>query len=1467
MVQTVDLMTNGWNLYNIQEIKPIAMLCGHAAQIADLGICCPVVVSEQNTDYSSNVALNSSFDHDGALISACTDSMLCVWSRSSGHCRRRRKLPPWVGSPSIIRTLPWNPRYTCVGCCFIDAAHLSDHHLIESAEGGGISLDKESHNRKPSKCTVVIVDTYTLTIVQTVFHGNLSIGPLKFMDVVSSPDNGEKHFSVMADSSGKLQLVPLTKASHQGGEGETGLQRNSFQQETETWENGVAEAGKVVSIVTCRNIVATVLKDRSIFRQLGSDIAIGVIFFMNNVLSLEGNHVAGAMFLEGNNSKNALITGEARECKNFLVWSDRGSAVVYTISYLNSSFNSEPLCEIPAASYPPDARLSFSFVRLGQNILRIESICFDVGDLFQWRPHVTIWSLLQKHDDHGKLFHECRMLGEDFSFLRSISGASLDHKNESLSGCNSKLTSIQSTASISETVNSIDADDSWSYSVPKGQIVSSSMVISENLYAPSAIVYGFFSGEIQVVWFNLFRGLDSPAGSPRLEVDSHISRQNFVGHTGAILCLAAHRMVGAARGWTFSQVLVSGSMDCTIRIWDLDSGNLITVMHQHVGAVRQIILPPARTERPWSDCFLSVGEDSCVALTSLETLRVERMFPGHPNYPAKVVWDGTRGYIACLCRDHSRISDATDVLYIWDVKTGARERVLRGTASHSMFDHFCKEISMASISGSLLSGNTSVSSLLLPIQEDESLSQYNLKNSESGSTLSKMTGSSTSLANIINNSNTGKALPITPFVFGTRKQPIKCFCPYPGIATLSFDLSALINPFQKQEPVVKDGDKQNNSYTKDRGSKSFNAHHVTSDDGFNTDRSFPDAMEEHDWITSLEEYLVRFSLSFLHLWDVDCELDELLITDMKLRRPNDFIVSSGLQGDKGSLTLTFPGFTASLELWKSSSEFCAMRSLTMVSLAQHMISLSHSSSTASSALAAFYTRNFADKFPDIKPPLLQLLVSFWQDESEDVRMAARSLFHCAASRAIPAPLRNQEATQHTKLVRSLTGIEGSEHEISENEGTAIVGLSSESLVETQGSSKVEEAKLLAWLESYEMQDWISCVGGTSQDAMTSHIIVAAALVIWYPSLVKPSLATLVVQQLVKLVMAMNEKYSSTAAELLAEGMESSWKACIGSDVPHLISDIFFQIECVSGSSANSAGENPAVPASILEILVGTLLPSLAMADILGFLTVIESQIWSTASDSPVHLVSLMTLIRVVRGSPKSLLQYLDKVINFILQTMDPCNSVMRKTCLQRSMTALREVTRVFPMVAMNENSTKLAFGDAIGEISSASIRVYDMQSLTKIKVLDANGPPGLPSLLSGAPEMSVTTLISALSFSPDGEGLVAFSEHGLMIRWWSLGSVWWEKLSRNPVPVQCTKVIFVPPGEGFSPSTSRSSIMGSVLGHDREANTQETPRSMNYADRSKHLIHNLDLSYRLEWIGERKILLARHGLEIGNFPL
>ncbi|XAR55096.1 hypothetical protein NMG60_11030485 [Bertholletia excelsa] len=1474
----------------VAETRPVAMLCGHAAPIADLGICIPAVNSgEGKIDYLNNVSVNSNSADRGALISACTDGVLCVWSTCGGHCRRRRKMPPWVGSPSMIRPLPENPRYVCVSCCFVDTVHLSDHHSFDSAEASEASMAKDLQHRKPSKCTVLIVDSYTLTIVQTIFHGNLSIGPLRFMAMVPPLVDMEKQSVLLADSYGKLQCVPiLNESSSDVQNGSTsGICTYDFKM-TDLGEGSI-EGSQVLAFATKGPVLVHVYSSHCVFRLLPSGTRIGDISFINNQLCCqEGStqsHVVGCMFLQRDDSSKTLkIQGtHDKIAESFAVWDNRGFAVVYEITYLDNIFKFQTLALIPAVNHPADVSLSICFIQLSCHLLRIESVCCHLEEPLIWKPHITIWLLPQQNDAYLNSCQECKMIGQGRIFA--------DWIPSSLSTNEMKGKQIHHSENnvLCHSINNMHATDEKYWFSQTEKLVSSSMVLSESYHTPHAVVYGFHSGEIEVVQFNIFvEGYDSSYNRSFHEVDSNISTKYFIGHTGAVLCLATHRMVGNAR-----QLLLSGSMDCTLRIWELDSGNLITVMHHHVAPVRQIILPPLQTDRPWNDCFLSVGDDLCVTLVSLETLRVERMFPGHPNYPSNVVWDSKRGYLACLCQNHSGKSDAFDVLCIWDVKTGTRERVLRGTASHSMFDHFYKGINSNSSLDGVLNRNTSASTLIFSLIEDANHSQSHSKRLGKGISSSNTSPNVTEAKSSQTLSSTGKSS--KPFslaspILQTNKNPITCLCPYPGIAALSFDLGILMSPRQKHE-VFKDGGEKPNiqkeqgaeaargtgkevdkNHMKEHGADSPSPHHVRTDvsrlDSSDLRGTLTDSSVNVDLFESLEGRLLLFSLSFLHLWDVDVGLDKLLVTELKLKKPENFLLAYGLHGDRGSLTLTFPSSRAVLELWKSSSEFSAMRSLTIVSLAQRIISLSHSYSAASSALAAFYTRNFLEKIPDVKPPSLQLLVSFWQEESEHVRMAARSLFHCAASRAIPLPLRFQKSNNAENLVNSSNGEdpnEVNENEVLNSEQTSGNGLNSESMLEMEGVSQAEDSEILAWLESFEEQDWLSCVGGTSQDAMTSQIVVAAAVAIWYPSLVKPSLAMLVVHPLMKLVMAMNDKYSSTAAELLAEGMESTWKACIASEIHRLIGDIFFQIECVSGSPANLSVQNRAIPVNIRETLVRILLPSLAMADVLGFLNVIESQIWSTASDSPVHLVSLATLIRLIRGCPRNLTEYLDKVVNFILLTMDPGNSVMRKSCLQSSMAALKEVVRTFPMVALNESSTRLAVGDAIGEINNAIIRVYDMQSMTKVKILDASGPPGLPNILGGASEIGKITAISALSFTPGGEGLVAFSEHGLMIRWWSLGSGWREKLSRNLTLVQCTKLIFVPPWEGFSPNSARLSVMATVMGHDKRS--KEHAGGFDDVDRLKLLIHNLDLSYRLEWVGEKKVLLARHGQELGTFQL
>lgn len=65
---------------------------------------------------------------------------------------------------------------------------------------------------------------------------------------------------------------------------------------------------------------------------------------------------------------------------------------------------------------------------------------------------------------------------------------------------------------------------------------------------------------------------------------------------------------------------------------------------------------------------------------------------------------------------------------------------------------------------------------------------------------------------------------------------------------------------------------------------------------------------------SLEGRLLRFSLCFLHLWDVDCELDRLLVDEMQVCKPEGCHIATGVVGDRGSFTLMFPGKEATLEV-------------------------------------------------------------------------------------------------------------------------------------------------------------------------------------------------------------------------------------------------------------------------------------------------------------------------------------------------------------------------------------------------------------------------------------------------------------------------------------------------------------------------------------------------------------------------
>jgi hypothetical protein len=167
------------------------------------------------------------------------------------------------------------------------------------------------------------------------------------------------------------------------------------------------------------------------------------------------------------------------------------------------------------------------------------------------------------------------------------------------------------------------------------------------------------------------------------------------------------------------------------------------------------------------------------------------------------------------------------------------------------------------------------------------------------------------------------------------QQPIRGNCPLPGFAALQYDLMMLMAPELA-------GISSDLTSTTLQAKSSEAAKPETSGFGglstaFAHEKS-KSANENKLW--SVEGSALRMSLAFLHLWGVSPELDDQLKKVLEVTPPSDLRIGPGLMGDKGSMTLLFPAPRSRHEFWRTSPEFCAVRALTMVALAQRLMLLS-----------------------------------------------------------------------------------------------------------------------------------------------------------------------------------------------------------------------------------------------------------------------------------------------------------------------------------------------------------------------------------------------------------------------------------------------------------------------------------------------------------------------------------------------
>eukprot|EP00850_Spirogloea_muscicola_P021217 SM000241S08506 [mRNA] locus=s241:23861:30392:+ [translate_table: standard] len=1001
-------------------------------------------------------------------------------------------------------------------------------------------------------------------------------------------------------------------------------------------------------------------------------------------------------------------------------------------------------------------------------------------------------------------------------------------------------------------------------------------------------------------------------------------------------------------------VLLSGGQDGTVRAWALDDGGtLLAVLRHHVAPLHSLVLPPAGTPPPWAACFLSAGGDGGVALVSTETWRCERLLPGHPGgAPRFMVWEPAKGYLAVASITTTAVSGTEaaavfnprqDAVLLWDLHSGSLDRVSTSDAAQALLSFLAhRQRKAAERAGA---GAGAATGLLGPLwppggRDTELLSLPQEEGPAGGSSsaavaapaaaaaaapatpLQRVSSGLELIASVFAPApavSTAAAAEVEPLLASgshaadllqrmAAKLPpaavpgplqqrlvptpplppaVRGVLPLPGIPVLLFDVPALltapIHPQPQQPPGAKLGI--------GAGAETLAAAAPAAE---------PSQLDEGNGSGSggSEEAAapaaLRLALALLHEWGICGELDDCLHAELDIAPPAPGAASPGLAGDGGAATLCLLEPPSSrLHQWVALPEFSASRSLAITALAQRLMGIAPNARQSCSMLASHYSRGLAEKMPSFAPPSLEVLACYWQHPVEHLRQAAKSLFHCSATRSFPPLLRSSTfPSPHPVLAAA-----------------PLVATPSPAFSPPADEGLWDSTEIYAWLHGPLSEEGVARPT-EGKDARAVRIVVAAALAMWYPSLGRPDLPPAVTLPLLELARSAASLHAATAAEFLAEGMASTWLPLIGPEVPRLIIDAFALTESlgtqIAPAAATPAATVPAPALAVLgatlasslpvavvvrEVLGSALLPALAAADVPGFLHVIQGQLGSSSPTSPVHVVALLALVRAIRANPRA-------IVSVLLHTMDPGNPMLRRTCLQSAMAVVMELVRNLPMVAFHRGgggtggasgtsagggSPRLAVGDALGDISCLGIHIYDLRSVSKVRILDASGPPGHPGLMglgtaagsnhhAGGGSLQAITLvnlggISAVAFLGDGEGLIAFSQRGMVLRWWSLGANWWQKLNRGVVTVQCTKMVLVPPLPGLS-QASFPSLIGTLTESECGEPQSPTARRLSQSLASggasplQLALQTLDLSFRLEWRPvDRRIALHHQGKE------
>ena len=161
----------------------------------------------------------------------------------------------------------------------------------------------------------------------------------------------------------------------------------------------------------------------------------------------------------------------------------------------------------------------------------------------------------------------------------------------------------------------------------------------------------------------------------------HISHRTLFGHHDRVTSLL-YPFQESPETYS-SQLLVSGSADFSVILWDLFAGVLIHSFHIHGGEITQLLVPPLGCNSRIRQSVCSVAQDHSVALLNLRDRKCILMASRHPSPITAIRWRPDDDFLVVSCADSS--------VFVWQMETGHLDRFEQGTIAADIIKA-CDEI-------------------------------------------------------------------------------------------------------------------------------------------------------------------------------------------------------------------------------------------------------------------------------------------------------------------------------------------------------------------------------------------------------------------------------------------------------------------------------------------------------------------------------------------------------------------------------------------------------------------------------------------------------------------------------------------------------------------------------------------------------------------------------------------------------